>query len=427
MKSGVEIRLNLLRKINLLNSQRKLIYLSFILLFLTDISYYLSIKNFLNINNATYYIAFFHYLNIFILVSLAKKQRLFSDVPKSIKFLFISWLIWCLISFIRGIFHANDYWDWKSLFLNSVPFSMIPFAFFMGKNLEHFKVIVRITLKYLFPLGFLLIPLTLTTNEEIYSRIMIPVTFLIVFIPNLKLKWKIVIVLVSITSVFMYLGFRTNVIKMALSYLLLLIYFYRNIFTDTILKFSQKVIFVTPLIIFAIGVFGGYTIFNDLYKLGNLETINQSGKVENLMDDTRTFIYSEVLLHLKQTGNWLVGESSSGSYQSYFFFNIGGAINGKRFGSEVGILNILLWHGIIGVIIYLVLIYKVSFLAIAKSNNSLAKILGIFIAFRWLLMFIEEFSQFDLNFYFFWIIMGLISSEKFRSFSDKEIKDFLKT
>jgi len=44
---------------------------------------------------------------------------------------------------------------------------------------------------------------------------------------------------------------------------------------------------------------------------------------------------------MNNTTEWLIGKSASGSYSSQWFYNTGGAMEGKRFRSEVNILNIL--------------------------------------------------------------------------------------
>ncbi|MNU07373.1 hypothetical protein D3C72_2529360 [compost metagenome] len=40
--------------------------------------------------------------------------------------------------------------------------------------------------------------------------------------------------------------------------------------------------------------------------------------------------------------------------------------------------------------------------------------------------FVEEFTQYDMNFYFFWLAIGLASSNEFRSMNDNELKNWFK-
>jgi hypothetical protein len=153
---------------------------------------------------------------------------------------------------------------------------------------------------------------------------------------------------------------------------------------------------------------------------------NIKGEEGSFTADTRTFLYFEVMSSVHKSGNLLMGNSASGSYYSHWFFDLGGAMKGKRFGSEVGILNIFLYDGIIGVIIYFFLLFSISFIAIRNSNNDLSKMLGLLIASRWMLSFVEEYTDYDLNFYFFWLIMGLVSTTSFRMMNNKQMKNYIK-
>ena len=348
-----------------------------------------------------------------------------SSVTKQTQLLFNSLLIWNIISLIRGVLLASDYWDWKFLFFSSLSFSFIPMAYYLGKNLAIVKTIFKFVINYLFPFGFLLIPLTLISNEELYSRIMVPISLFIVFIPYMKLKWKILIVLVAATSILMVLGFRSNIIKISFSFILLFISFLAYYIHKNWIKFILYALFLAPIALFTLAITDRYNVFSEMGNEDELYTLNKSGDEENLMTDTRTFLYAEVLSSLSNSGNWIMGESAIGSYKTDWFYDEGGAMKGKRYGSEVGILNILMRNGIIGVIIYFLLLVTVSYTAIQNSNNYLAKILGLFIAFRWTYSFVEEFTHYDLNFYFFWIVIGLVSSKYFRGMTDFEVKKFL--
>ncbi|MDP4206420.1 MAG: hypothetical protein Q8859_10545, partial [Bacteroidota bacterium] len=348
------------------------------------------------------------------------------DVSESIINFYRFWLFWNIFGFIYGLFVAKDYFDWKFLFLSSFSFSLIPLAFFFGKNIPIALNIFRFVLKYLFPFGFLLIPLTFITNEELYSRIMIPVSLFILFIPYLKTKWKILIVLVMLISILMVIDFRTNIIKIGVSLGLLSLYYFKDFIRQYWLRAIHILMFITPLTLFTIGIWGNYDIFANLAEKENYTITDDKGTDENLFSDTRSFLYSEVLSTLKGNGNWFIGESSAGSYHTDWFYDEGGAINDKRYESEVGILNILLRNGIVGVIIYSLLLFTVSYIAINRSNNQLAKILGLYIAFHWALSFIEEYTQYDLNFYFLWLVIGLVSTSSFRSINDRAISYFLR-
>jgi hypothetical protein len=381
----------------------------------------------LNIENATYISTFFNYISIAILFYITKKEGFgFNEIPKSIQNLIKIWLIWSIFNLIRGIFIAQDYYDWKFLLLSSFSFSLIPLVFFIGKNVNYAINIFKFVIKYLFLYGFLFIPLTLTTNHELYSRLMIPLSLFILFFPFLKFNWKILIIIVGTISVLMAIEFRSNIIKIAFSILILLIYYFRNYIRLSWIRLFHFFLFAIPIVFLSLAVTNKYNIFEKLSKGEAYTVTNSEGKEENLATDSRTFLYAEVFKSINKSGNWLIGSSAAGSYQSDWFYNDGGAIEGKRYGSEVGILNILLRYGIIGVIIYFVMLYVVSYNAIQSSSNILSKMIGLFIAFRWTYCFVEEFTQYDLNFYFFWLAIGLVSSASFRNMDDTEIKTIFK-
>lgn len=405
----------------------KSILFTLIALVIIDVIRYLSWVGDLAGGYATYILTFLFYVSIGIFIKIAYTVGFGSNnIPKSIQNLFKLWLFWNIFSLIRGGFLASDYWDWKFLLFSSLSFSLIPLVFFLGKDLLVTKTIFKLTLKYLFQFGFLFIPLTLVTNEELYSRLMIPISLFILFIPYLKFKWKLLIIIVATISILMVVGFRSNIIKSGFSVLLLLIFYFHNYIKQGWLRLIHLSLFAIPILMLTLAVMDSYNVFSQTEEEEEgYSTTNKVGEEENLMIDTRTFLYVDIFTTLENSGNWLFGEGAAGSYQSDWFYDDGGAIQGKRFGCEVGILNNLLRNGIIGVILYFLLLYAVSFLAIQHSANILSKMLGLFIAFRWTYSFVEEFTQYDLNFFFFWIAIGLVSSINFRRMTDSEIINYL--
>lgn len=376
-------------------------------------------------NFSTYLTATLSYIVIFITIYIYSKNKFFFKnlLPKKINIIFSIWLLLLTINLIRGLFLADDYWSYKFLFLSSLPFTFICLLYYTGTSKYFFRYIFLTFLKCFMLLGFLIIPLTLASNQELYSRLMIPISIYILFMPYLKFKWKILVLVVAIISVLMALHFRTNIFKIAISFLILTIFFIHFLSKKPVLNVIHKVIFISPLL-FLLMSFNGYNIFEEVsthnYKIKG----NDKNEI-NMTSDTRSFLYIEVLDTFESTSQLIFGLSSSGHYRSIWFQDTGGAMDGRRFRTEVNILNILIYHGVLGVTIFLILLYKISYLAINNSNNKLSKMLGILIASRWFLSFIEEFTQFDLNYYFLWLVLGLISSNYFRSMTDYQIKNFI--
>ena len=301
--------------------------------------------------------------------------------------------------------------------------------FLLASNIRLAQLFFKYVLKFLFSLGFLIIPISLVTNHQLYSRLMIPVSVFIVFIPYLRPKWRVLVLAVMIVSILIVIDFRTNIVKSVISLLICSLYFIRRFVVKSWIKTLHITIFATPLIFLALAVTGSFNIFKSTSEIKNssLEVKSKKqgyGDEESLTADTRTFLYVEVFKSLLTTGNLVVGEGGSGKYKSDYFDTVGD--HRGRYSSEVGFLNVLLYSGIIGLIIYFLILFLSSYYAIYKSNNFLCKMLGLLISARWSLFFIEEFTSFDLNTLFTWITIGLVSSIAFRSLTDNELKLYFK-
>jgi hypothetical protein len=400
---------------------RKILIINLVLLVVSDALLYIGNMGYENaliapVSLVAKYIVFFN------LIYFASKSNWQDDLSKTVSVLFKLVLLWNVITIIRGIFLAHDYWDWKFLFLTSALFLLIPLAFFIGKSMSLTQAMVHYVTGYLFLFGFFAIPIGLATNQQLYSRLMIPVSFFIVMIPYLKTRYKLLVLIVSLTSILVVIDFRTNILKIGIAYLILSTWYLRRYIALYWFKILHVLAFVAPLVLLYLGVSGIYNIFskaseNDSYIVKAHKA--DIGEDESLTADTRTFIYVEVFKTLAADESWLIGKSAVGQYKTESFDDL--ATRNERFGSEVGFLNTMLYSGIIGVLLYMLLLFVVSHNAIYHSNNWLSKMLGLVIMSRWVLFFLEEFTQFDLNFYFLWIIIGLVSSKQFRAMTDAQI------
>ncbi|MBE9599523.1 hypothetical protein [Pedobacter sp. MC2016-24] len=401
---------------------KKILIFILICFIISDTLFYIALSGF----GDAYFtpiLLFTKYISLFLLINVARRTKWALGLPNSIYLSFKLFLGWNIVTIIHGAFKSSGYWDWKFLLLSSSLFMLIPLAFLVGKNLGYIRVVFYYTLRYLFLYGFLLLPLTFATNEELYSRIMIPVTFFIIFVPYLTKKQQILVLGVAALSFLMILDFRTNILKISLAILLFGTFYLRRIISVFWFKFLQIVIFALPIILLTLAITSQYNLFEDLAKNEGYSVKTKTFEESNLAADTRTFLYVEVFNAVKENSDWLIGKGATGKYRSDYFTE--GITGNMRAGSEVGFLNTLLYSGVVGVILYGIMLFLSSYYAIYKSNNWLSKMLGILIATRWLLFFLEEFTQFDLNFFFLWIIIGLVCTSKFRSMNDREIKSFL--
>ena len=366
------------------------------------------------------------YLALFLLIYVARRSNWNFDIPASISLLLKLILAWNIITIIRGIVTAKDYWDSKFVFSSSLLFFLVPLCFFIGKNLLLARLTVKYTLRYLFRFSFIFIPVALLTNHELYSRLVIPISIFIVFVPYLKLKWKLIILIVACVSIALVIDFRANIVKIAFSVFLLSLYYLRKYVPLLWIKAGRILFFFIPVLLLGMAISGSYNIFAETGKKNYSVTTgkNVEGNQANLAADTRTFLYVEVFKSLITDNDVLLGKGASGKYKSNYFDSLGD--HRGRYGAEVGFLNILLYSGVVGVILYLLMLITASYYAIFRSSNFLSKMLGLLLAGRWITFFIEEFTNFDLNNLFIWMIIGMVSCVKFRTLSDDELKLFFR-
>ncbi|MPN16005.1 hypothetical protein SDC9_163342 [bioreactor metagenome] len=183
-----------------------------------------------------------------------------------------------------------------------------------------------------------------------------------------------------------------------------------------------------PIVLFGLGVSGIFNVFDmDSYIKGDF-TISGAGMdgsrvEESVTVDTRTFLYEEVLLSAINNNYWLWGRTPARGNDSYSFGAWAHEYTGRyeRVANEIGLANVFTWTGIVGVILYLFIFFKASYLAVNKSRNIYTKMLGIYIAFRWMYAWVEDINNFSLNYFMLWMVIGLCFSYTFREMTNKEV------
>lgn len=335
-----------------------------------------------------------------------------------------AYLIWNLVCIARGVFVAETYWDWRGLIGNTMVL-LLPVVIFSATNKLLVQSLLSSYIQYALPF-FLLFALLLRTDA--FGFYLIPVSFLLLFFPAFPLRQKVLLLCIALLVIFVDLAARSNVIKFGSPLLVLVIYYYRKFITLKMLEAARIALFVIPFLLFALGVTGVFNIFNiQEYLKGDLSVLstdNAGNRVElNVMEDTRTGLYEEVLESAINNNYWLLGRTPARGNDSYTFGSIISEITGRyeRLSNEIGLANVFTWTGIVGVLLYMLLYYKASFLAVHRSRNIYAKMLGIFVAFRWFYSWVEDVNDFSANYFMLMVMFGLCFSESFRKMTSKEV------
>lgn len=357
------------------------------------------------------------FVGIYFMVKLIRQQEYERIDYRNLLLLLITWNI---LTIFRGVISANTYWDWKFLLFNNLPALLVPLTALLGNDIHSIFKLFRFILPLFFIVTFLTL-LPISTPQIVY--LWSPLYFIILCMPYMTSKQKIML-FILITVVFsVYFTARSNTIRICIA--LVLAFSYRFVLNYTRFFVAlHKMLFILPIILFILGVTSSFNIFNmQSYIDKKVVVEGVTGTSENMLADTRTFLYQETLTSMNKHNSFLFGEGGCGKYESLAFKN--DLFGAYRYASEVGILNTLLYSGIIGVLLYALVFYKATRLAICQSNNVLTKLIGLFVIFRWDYFFVEEFTKFNTNFFFLWLMIGMCLSPTFRNMSDEEIENLI--
>jgi hypothetical protein len=367
---------------------------------------------------------------VFVIVLLQlKKSYSTPSIEKNLLLVKI-YLYWNVICIVKGIFVAENYWEWKMLLATSF-FLLLPLLVYVVNSSYTTQSIVKTWFRYGPFLYVLFIPFIWGDGV---GKFLIPFSFLLLFFPILNLKWKIIVLLVTVYVIAFDITARSNVLKFIIPLFIGLLFYIRKILFVKILNLSRLLLLFVPFLLLFLGISGVFNVFKADEYIGEYNTKANSTSIsrynaleeESLTADSRTFLYVEVLESALLHDYVLFGRTPARGNDSESFgdYNMEVLKTGKkeRFSNEVSILNIFTWLGAVGVVLYFLIFIKATYLAINRSNNVFIKLMGINVAFRWSYGWAEDFSVFDLSNIFLWIMIGMCFSVTFRQMTDQEVK-----
>ena len=360
----------------------------------------------------------------FILIVFYFSNRYFLDKINKKEIIVVSvYLFWMVICIIRGVFAAEIYWDWKGLTYNSMGL-LLPLVAYSATNKIVVQSILSIYIKYGLPL---FIVLMVFIRTDAYGFYLMPISFLLLFLPALSNRQRLLLLLFTTIVLGADLGARSNVIKFGAPLIILIIYFFKDKISIKLLERVRLVLIIAPFVFVTLGITGIFNVFNISDYLGEFKTqglSNEGERVElDLSTDTRTFLYVEVIQSAITNDYVFFGRTPARGNDSPSFGPYAYELTGRneRLTNEVGVLNVFTWTGVVGVILYMFVFFRSSYLAINRSENIYAKMLGLYVAFRWVYSWIEDVNDFTLNYFVLWLMIGLCFSYSFRMMSDYEV------
>ncbi len=334
------------------------------------------------------------------------------------------YLLWNVICILRGAYVAEIYWDWKGLVQNSMAL-ILPLVAYSSTNKILVQSVLSFYVKYVLPL-FLVMAMVMTTDA--FGQYLMPMSFMLLFLPALSKHQRLIVLIVMFIVFFADLGARSNVLKFGIPIIILIIYYVRKWISVKILEAVRIFFFIAPFILFALAATNTFNIFNmEEYIDREVTTTGTDYRGRHteidVLQDTRTFLYEEVIHSAIKNNYVMFGRTPARGNDSQTFGLIEGVWTGRteRLANEIGIANVFTWTGIVGVILYMLVFYKATYLAVRKSKNIYAKMLGIYIAFRWLYAWVEDVNDFKLNYFMLWVMIGLCFSYSFREMTNKDV------
>ncbi|MBC7490647.1 MAG: hypothetical protein H7240_12445 [Glaciimonas sp.] len=333
---------------------------------------------------------------------------------------------------IHGIFVAESYVQWSYLVNVFLPFLMLPCFAILGANHLVLSKILRLMLSVTLPLSLLFLIQGPSDKQSnlVFITYVASASIFIILLPLLRTKWKFLVLLITIISFAWDIENRSNVLNISVSCAMLILYIFsrgaisKKIFSYT-LRFLRTVLLFLPILLLLLGVLGVFNPFKYLEnndKAKAIELSAESGR--NLSTDSRTVIYEDAFNNLNNSNDWIFGSSATVLYATQLSDSLEGYDLGRLGGSESGFIGVLTFGGIIYAVIFFLLCYHSSRLAILKSENTVIKLVGLYVAYKWFFSFIE----FPLGFNFSWIVlflaMGITFNSKLRLMSNKQIAEY---
>lgn len=347
----------------------------------------------------------------------------------NVVYIYLVWLFFCVI---RGVFIADNYWEWKNLVAATVAL-LLPVFVYVFSIPSVLRDVLKLWIKYALPIFFIFFIWVLPRGG--YYFYLGPVFLLACFMPIIKRKYKWLFVGLLLFMVFAEIGARSQSIKALVALSMSVAYIFSKYISTRILKMVHWLFYFLPLFLLFLGISGIFNIFQDMdsHKGKYVEQKVVDGNVVqlDLYDDTRSEIYLEVITSAVLNNYVLWGRTPARGNDSESFSeaveNIDGITITERFHNEVCFLNIFTWLGLIGVILYGLIYLRSSYLAVYKSNNIFVKLVGVFVAFRFMYGWVEDINAFDIMNISLWMMISMGFSEDFRKMNNMEFKSWVRS
>lgn len=246
----------------------------------------------------------------------------------------------------------------------------------------------------------------------------------LLFIPFVSKKWRRRIILAALVVALLDVDRRSI---LACTFFSLGLGMFANIVLHKIVKtvFYWALILV-PIILFALGITGTFNIFQ---YMEDSYSYRARGGERDMFVDSRTAIYEDVFTELSEKDAIVWGLGGNGKTRTSLTelkdANYAEKYKYGRPGTESGMLNYIQYGGLIGFLVYGLLLIVGSFRAVFKSNNQLMALIGLFVAFKFLFSFLEDRIGFQPASFYLFLTIGMCYNVRLREMDDDEMTDYI--
>ena len=347
-----------------------------------------------------------------VLVLWYDRKTSFSDI--SYRPLVYIFLFYNLTIIVRGYLRCEDYWDFKDV---STKFGSltIPAVTLLGFRPLLYQKIYKYLLSW-YMLGSLII-----CSHVFYPVQGLPLLFALSWLLIMRrTPWFWCLIVFVFFSIYGNFGSRGWIIRAVFALASALVLRFVD-FKDFVFKSFYVVMIVMPLSLVYLGYNGRFNVF----AMEEYITTDD----EDLVSDTRTGLYERVQVTLENESSTFFGIGARSEYWQGFLEQFGIYESARKHGrssTESGLLNFYLMGGWVGAILYSLVFWFASFLAIFRSESKVCKFLGMFVLFRWVTSFIDEPQSWYLNYVVLFMTVGMCMSQTFRKMTDAQIVHWIR-
>ena len=335
---------------------------------------------------------------------------------------FFIYVAYCVLTYIRGFFNIVSQEDLIQLASGLLFTSfLLPFFLLLGTPYD----IQRLWKSYMiWGLLLCLICYFVPPSDGMMSFAH-NMSFLNVFIlclPFLRTKYRIIIIVAVLITIFYDLNRRSILINNIVPFAIIALY-YSFLYKTAINKLLMALLIIMPILFFMLGAYGSFNIFKYMEDVSDYSINNE---VRSLTTDSRSGIYEDVLSEIDRRQAYIWGLGGNGKTPtSLIKHGYGDIYQFGRPGTESGMLNHIQYGGLLGFLSYGLLLIAAAFKA-SNSKNDFMRMLGIFIAFKFLYSFVEDKVTANAQTVYLFLWISMCYNKQFREMSNVQIKRYFR-